>query len=348
MFLRSCLLGFAAFAAVMASFGAGPALAQEVTLKLHHFLPPQANVPALVLDVWADNVEAQSEGRIKVDRYPAMQLGGKPPELMDQAMDGVADIIWTVVGYTPGRYPRAEVVELPFMMKDAESMSRVFWELFERHMRDTEFRHVKILGTWVHGPGVLHTEKPVATPEDLRGLKVRGASRQVNALLARIGATPIGLPVPSVPEALSKGVISGAALPWEVTTALKVPEMVNNHTEFEGGALYTLAFVLAMNKEKYESLPDDLKAVIDANSGLEFSAFAGRVMQESDGPARAFAISLGNNVITVPATEVARWEALARPVYDDWIADMEAKGIDGRALLEDARALIVKHQPPAQ
>lgn len=113
------LLGGAAFAA-MAATGA---MAQEVTLKLHQFLPAQANVPKLVLDVWADKVEATSDGRIKVDRFPSMQLGGKPPELMDQAIDGVADVIWTVVGYTPGRFPTTEVFELPFMVEDARAAS---------------------------------------------------------------------------------------------------------------------------------------------------------------------------------------------------------------------------------
>jgi len=107
------LLGGAAIA-LAAGFGAGPAMAQDVTLKLHQFLPAQANVPKLVLDVWADKVEADSGGRIKVERYPSMQLGGKPPELMDQAIDGVADIVWTVVGYTPGRFPSTETFEQPF------------------------------------------------------------------------------------------------------------------------------------------------------------------------------------------------------------------------------------------
>ncbi|WP_291738123.1 TRAP transporter substrate-binding protein, partial [Leisingera sp. F5] len=258
MTTRRKLLG-AAGAAALAMFGAMPAFAQEVTLKLHQFLPAQANVPKLILDVWADNVEESSGGRIKVDRFPSMQLGGKPPELMDQAIDGVADIVWTVVGYTPGRYPSTEVFELPFMMTNARAVSHAYWEMFDKHMKDTEFKDVHILGTWVHGPGLIHTADPVETPEDLEGMKIRGGGRSVNALLTELGATPVGMPVPAIPEGLSKGVIDGTTIPWEVTAALKVPELVENHTEFTGKALYTLTFVLAMNKEKYESLPDDLK-----------------------------------------------------------------------------------------
>ena len=342
---RRTLMGLAGGAAVALAAGlAGTsALAQEVTLKLHQFLPPQANVPRLILDVWAENVEKDSGGRIKVDSYPSMQLGGKPPELMDQAIDGVADIVWTVVGYTPGRFPSTEVFELPFMMTNARAVSRAYWEMFEKHMKDTEFKNVHILGTWVHGPGMIHTKDPVARPGDLQGMKIRGGSRSVNSLLTKLGATPVGMPVPAVSEGLSKGVIDGTTIPWEVTTALKVPELVANHTEFEGKALYTLTFVLAMNKQKYENLPDDLKKVIDDNSGLEFSVFAGGTQEDSDGPARQFAVDRGNNIITIDQAGVEEWRTLAQPIYDEWVADMNSKGIDGQALIDEARMLIEKY-----
>jgi TRAP-type C4-dicarboxylate transport system substrate-binding protein len=329
--------------ALSTAFSAAPALAQEVTLKMHHFLPQQANVPKLVLEVWADKVEAASGGHIKVDHYPSMQLGGKPPELMDQAIDGVADIVWTVVGYTPGRYPATEVVELPFMMTDARAVSRAYWQMFEKHMKDKEFSNLEILGTWVHGPGMIHTKNPVNTPADMQGMKIRGGSRSVNSLLTKLGATPVGMPVPAVAEGLSKGVIDGTTIPWEVTGALKVPELVTNHTEFSGSALYTLTFVLAMNKDKYESLPDDLKAIIDANSGEEFSVFAGGTQEDADGPARENAVKLGNNIITLDAAATEEWRALAQPIYDEWVADMSKRGIDGQALIDEARMLIDKY-----
>ncbi|NSY37479.1 TRAP transporter substrate-binding protein [Leisingera sp. ANG59] len=347
MTTRRKLLG-AAGAAALAMFGSMPAFAQEVTLKLHQFLPAQANVPKLILDVWADNVEESSGGRIKIDRFPSMQLGGKPPELMDQAIDGVADIVWTVVGYTPGRYPSTEVFELPFMMTNARAVSHAYWEMFDKHMKDTEFKDVHILGTWVHGPGMIHTSDPVETPEDLEGMKIRGGGRSVNALLTELGATPVGMPVPAIPEGLSKGVIDGTTIPWEVTAALKVPELVENHTEFTGKALYTLTFVLAMNKEKYESLPDDLKEAIDDNSGLEFSVFAGGTQADSDGPSREMALDLGNNVITLDEEQTAIWRERAQPIYDQWVADMKEKGIDGAALIEEASALIEKYTPQYQ
>lgn len=322
---------------------AAPSVAQEVTLKMHQFLPAQANVPKHILYVWADKVEKDSGGRIKIDRFPSMQLGGKPPELMDQVLDGAVDIIWTVIGYTPGRYPRTEVFELPFMMTNAEAGSRAFWELFERDMKDNEFKDTHVLGAWVHGPGVIHAADPVLTVDDMQGMKVRGASRMVNTLLEELGATPVGMPVPAVPEALSKGVIDATTIPWEVTAALKVPELVHNHTEFTGNAFYTVTFVFAMNKAKYESLPDDLKKVIDDNSGMEFSAFAGKTQESFDGPSREMAVKAGNKIVTLNAEESAKWRQAAQPVYETWAADMDARGYDGKAMIAEAQALIQKY-----
>ncbi len=339
MMIRRTMMGVAA-AALAVGMSATGAFAQDVTLRLHQFLPPQANVPKQVLDVWADKVQADSGDRIKIERYPSMQLGGKPPELMDQAIDGVADIVWTVVGYTPGRYPSTEVFELPFMVGDARAASSAYWQMFEKHMKDTEFKDVHILGTWVHGPGLLHTNKEVRTPADMQGMKIRGGSRLVNQLLETTGATPVGMPVPAIPEGLSKGVIDGTTIPWEVTTSLKVPELVKNHTEFSGAALYTLTFVLAMNKDKYESLPGDLKKVVDDNSGLEFSVFAGGTQADADGPARQIAVDLGNNIVTLSDEETQVWRETAQPIYDSWVADMNSKGIDGQALIDEAKSLM--------
>ncbi|MGB3553399.1 MAG: TRAP transporter substrate-binding protein [Jannaschia sp.] len=332
------LLGGAALA-----LGASPAFAQEVTLKLHQFLPAQANVPVQILDVWADNVEEASGGRIKVDRYPSMQLGGTPPQLMDQAIDGVADVVWTVVGYTPGRYPKTEVFELPFMVTDAGAASSAYWQMYQSDMQE-EFDNVHLLGTWVHGQGLIHADKEIRVPADLQGVKVRGASRMVNQLLETLGATPVGMPIPAVPEALSKGVIDATTMPWEVTEALKVPELVTFHTEFDGPMLYTVTFVLAMNKAKYESLPDDLKQVIDDNSGLEFSTFAGSTQAAADGPSRQLAVDAGNTILTLTEEEAQVWRDAAQPVYDEWIAEMDGKGIDGQALIDEARRLMDENQ----
>ncbi len=322
----------------------GVAAAQEFTLKLHQFLPTPANVPKHVLVPWAKSIEEASGGRIKIEHFDAMALGGKPPELYDQARDGVVDIVWTVVGYTPGRFPRTEVFELPFMMTNAEATSKAYWELFEAEMKDQDFKDTHILGAWVHGPGVIHCKGDgVRKLEDMTGKKVRGPSRMTNALLQAMGAETIGLPVPAVPEALSKGVIDCTVIPWEVTGALKVAELTNTHTEFGGDhAIYTVTFVLAMNKAKYDSLPDDLKKIVDDKSGAAFSAFAGKTMQEYDAPSRKIAVDRGNTIVAIEGAELERWKAAAQPVVDGWVEEMKGKGVDGAALLEKAKALIAE------
>ncbi len=333
------LLGATAVSA-MAATGA---FAADVTLRMHQFLPAQANVPKKVLDVWADKIEAESDGRIEIQRFPSMQLGGTPPELIDQAIDGVADIVWTLPGYTPGRFPRTEVFELPFTMTNAEAVSRAYWQLAEETMMDDDFKDVHVLGLWVHGPGVIHSKDPIESVADLNGVKLRAPTRVTNQLFTSLGATAIGMPVPAVPEALSKGVIDATVIPYEVTGALKVAELVHNHTEFGDASLYTSAFIFAMNKEKYEALPDDLKAVIDANSGLEFSAFAGRQMQEDDAAPRELALDLGNNIITLTPDQVEDWKAAAQGTTDAWIAEMDAAGMDGTGLRARALELIAEN-----
>ncbi|QFT62491.1 TRAP transporter substrate-binding protein [Roseivivax sp. THAF30] len=319
-----------------------PAFAQDVTLRLHQFLPAQANVPKNVLDVWADSVEEDSGGRITVQRFPSMQLGGTPPELIDQVVDGVADVIWTVAGYTPGRFPRAEVFELPFTMTDAGPVSRAYWRLAEETMMDQDFADFKVLGLWVHGPGVIHSETPVETLDDLNGMKLRAPTRLTTRLFSELGATTVGMPVPAIPEALSKGVVNGAVIPWEVTGALRVNELVDNHTTFGDETLYTTTFIFAMNQDRYDALPDDLKAVIDQNSGLEFSGFAGAQMQEDDAGPRDAAIEAGANIIEISGEELERWKEAGQAVTDAWVAEMDENGMDGSALRDRAAELIAE------
>ncbi|TNF61115.1 MAG: TRAP transporter substrate-binding protein, partial [Burkholderiales bacterium] len=217
--------------AATASMGA---FAQEVTLRFHQFLPPQATVPSKAILPWAKKIEEDSKGRIKVQMFSSMQLGGTPPQLFDQARDGVVDIVWTLQGYTPGRFPKTEVFELPFMAGlSAEKTSRALWDYVQKNAMD-EYKDVHVLAFHTHGPGLFHTKQPVTGLESLRGMKIRGGTRIVNNMLTKLGATPVGMPVPAVTEALSKGVLDGTTIPWEVAPALKVQELVKNHTTFAG------------------------------------------------------------------------------------------------------------------
>ncbi len=317
--------------------------AQDVTLKLHQFLPLRATIPARFLTPWIEKVQQESGGRIAVQHFPSMQLGGKPPELIEQATDGAVDLVWTVLGYTPGRFQRAEAFELPFIMTTGEATSRAFEEYAERHMAN-DFPGLKVIAVHTHGPGVLHTKAPVNALADLEGMKLRGPTRVITGMLGKLGAVPVGMPVPAMPQALSKGVIDGTVIPWEITLPLKISELVENHTEFTGEhGLYTATFVFAMNRDSYDNLPDDLKQVIDANSGIETAAWAGRVMDAGDVAGRAKAAADGNNIVTLDAAETARWAVAASSVVSDWVAEMKDRGIDGQALVDEAKALVEKH-----
>ncbi|MFB2532346.1 TRAP transporter substrate-binding protein [Paracoccus sp. p3-h83] len=327
-------------AAVIAVTGwAGPALAEaEVVLKMHYFLPDQSFVPAEILKPWADAIEADSQGRIRIDRFPSMQLGGKPADLIDQMQDGVVDVVWTLPGYTPGRFPRTEVMELPFMVADAGTASRALWRIAETDMIPTEFKDIKLLGLWVHGPGVIHSAKPVARLEDMAGQKLRSPSRLTAQLLEKLGATPVGMPAPAVPEAVSKRVIDGALLPWEVTSSVRIAELVSHHTQFPTEGIYVSPLMLAMNKGVYDGLAPDLRAIIDAHSGEAFSAHAGAIQQGADAPMRDEAAARGNDIVTLPPEEAMRWLDAALPVIEAWVDGSAAQGFDGADLLARTRA----------
>ncbi len=332
---------------VLATFVLGaalqPAQAADVTLRVHQMLPPQAAIPAKGLLPWAEKVEKESGGRIKVQHFPTMQLGGKPPDLFDQAKDGVVDIVWTVLGYTPGRFPKTEAFELPFMSGSSEVSSKAFQEYVEKNAMD-EFKDVKLLAVHTHGPGLFHSKEPINKLEDLKGMKVRGGSRVINIMLEQLGATPVGMPVPAVGEALSKGVIGATTIPWEVVPSVKVQQIVKNHTGFTGAkGLYTQTFAVAMNKASYDKLPADLKKVIDTNSGIEFAGKLGRVMDEADKLGLSLAQKAGNNVITLDAAETARWQRAANGVRAVWFKEVGDKGMDGPKLAAEAEALINKY-----
>ncbi len=341
---RRNLLQTALGAALALTLAPGVATAQDITLRLHQFLPAPATVPKHILKPWATRVEEASGGKVKIQHFDAMTLGGTPPSLYDQAVDGVADITMTVVGYTPGRFPKTEVFELPFMMTDPVATAMAFQDMVESDLQEGEYKDVKVLGAWVHGPGVIHTGTGVQKLEDMEGLKLRGPTRVITDMLAELGATPVGLPLPGIPEALSKSVIDGTVIPWEVTPAIKLSDMVSNHTEFGGDeALYTATIIMVMNKARYESLPADVQAAIDGESGMKLAEFAAQVMYDYDAPGRKIAVDAGNTIVTLGPEEVARWKEKSLPVIDRWVADMETKGIDGKALIEEAKALIKKH-----
>ncbi|MBT0568839.1 TRAP transporter substrate-binding protein [Curvibacter sp. CHRR-16] len=335
------------FRRILASVGWGllahNAMAQEVTLKVHHFLPATSAAQTLFINPWCDKIAKESNNRMKCQIYSSMQLGGTPPQLFEQVRDGVVDIIWTLPGYTAGRFPSLEAFELPFMMQSPEGTSKALWDYAQIHSAN-EFKDVKPLVFHVHGDGVFHmTKKPIKTMADLRGLKLRAPTRLTNKFIAMLGATPVSMPVPQVGDALSKGVIDGAVVPYEVVPAVKIHELVKYHSETDPAepAFYTSTFVLAMNKAKYDALPADLKKVIDANSGQAASAGAGKAFLQADVDGKKLVNQAAINMIS--ATELVQWKALGNKLAAEWVKEMNGKGMDGQKMLDDARALIAKY-----
>jgi len=336
-------------AAALGAPGLSGLAQQSLTLKFHTFMAPLSSVWLTMNKPWMEKVEKESGGRIKFEGYPAMQLGGTPVQLYDQAKDGVVDIVWTLPGNTAGRFPRIEAFELPFMMNEAEATSKALWEYVQTVAPD-EFKDTQVLALHVHGPGVIHTtDKAIHSIADLRGVKLRAPTRQVTKLLGVLGATPVGMPLPGIPDALSKGTINGCVIPWEVVPSVKVHELTKFHAEFEpaGGSLYTTTFVMAMNKAKYASLAPDLKKVLDNNSGMAASAWLGKTQQGNDPLGRKAAVDRGNTIFTVSAAEAQDFRRKSRSIEVEWVEDMNKRGFDGRKLLDTARALIDKHAMPA-
>ena len=311
--------------------------AEPITLRLHTFNSPKAIVNQLFLLPWAKEVEARSSGRVTVQVFPAMQLGGKPADLYGQARDGVVDIVWTLPGYSPGRFPLTEVFELPFVCGNAESTSQALTMFHRKWMRD-EYADTHPLVFHATAPNHIHTvDRQVRTLEDLNGLEVRAASQTVAAMLEALGAVPVGMPVPQVYEALARGVVDGAWLPWTIMRPFRLHEVTRYHTEVSLGCT---PFVLTMNKARYGRLPADVRRILDDTTGMGLARRLGRLWQADEEAGRDIAVERGHLVVPLDAAERARWRAATSPVADDWVAKVDAMGYDGRALLADAQRLI--------
>jgi TRAP-type C4-dicarboxylate transport system substrate-binding protein len=334
-----------AFAIGLLLLPSGAALAQQVTLKLHHFVPAQSNQQKYWFEPWAKKLEQQSGGRIKVEIYPSMQLGGKQPQLYDQARDGVVDIVWTVSGTTPGRFPRLEVFELPFLSNAVgEKTAPAVWEFYQTWAKD-ELKEVKPLAVWGFGKGVLFTRDVVLRmPADAKGLKLRASNRQTNDAFALIGAQPLSIPPPGVPEALAKGVIDGVVFPYDAVIPFKLDELTNRVSEFGGDrTFYNSVLLFVMNKAKYDALPDDLKRVIDANSGAGLSRDLGRLWDEWDKIGRAAVLKRNTPIHVIDGAELAAWKQATQPITDKWVAERNQAGDKGAELVAAARELVAKY-----
>ena len=340
MTVMRCVVGWTFLAACVLCAPVHGSSAEPITLRLHTFNSPKAIVNQLFLEPWAREVEARSRGRVTVQVFPAMQLGGKPADLYGQARDGVVDIVWTLPGYSPGRFPLTEVFELPFVCGDAESTSQALTMFHRMWMRD-EYADTHPLVFHATAPNHIHTvDRQVRTLEDLNGLEVRAASQTVAAMLEALGAVPVGMPVPQVYEALARGVVDGAWLPWTIMRPFRLHEVTRYHTEVSLGCT---PFVLAMNKARYGGLPSDVRQILDDTTGMALARRLGRLWQEDEEAGRDIAVGRGHLILPLDAAERARWRAATASVANGWVAKVDAMGYDGRALLADAQRLIASY-----
>ncbi|MEO1773892.1 MAG: TRAP transporter substrate-binding protein [Pseudomonadota bacterium] len=319
--------GLAAATATTMTTASLPAVAAEVTLNFAHFMPVESWQNRDLFAAWAEAVETAADGRIDVTVYPAQTLG-RAPDGYDNARDGIADIAWTVQGYTAGRFPLSQIVELPGLFDSAAVGSCAFQKLYDSGALDAEYAETKVLFVHTHGPGHIHTRgTPVTTLEDLKGLKLRRPTAVIGRLLEELGAEPVGMPAPRIYEAAERGTIDGFLLPWEAVEGFRASEVSDQHTEF---GLYALAFVTTMNKGAYDALPADLKAVIDAQSGMDWALAAGRGYDGGDVSGRESTLESGT-LHRIEGSERAAWEAAAARATEGYLAALEAEGLPGRA-----------------
>ncbi len=324
---------FAPSLAALALALAAPAAADE--LSFAHFMPVTSWQNTELFADWADGISTATGGELTVEVYPAQTLG-RADRGYDNARDAIADIAWTVPGYTPGRFPLSQIVELPGLFERAEVGSCAFQKLYESGALDAEYEEVHVLFVHTHGPGHIHTKgKAVTTLSDLEGLKIRRPSPVIGELLEELGAEPVGMPAPGIYEAMSRGTIDGYMLPWEAVAGFRLNEVSDRHTVF---GFYSLAFVTVMNKDRYAALPPEQKAAIDAQSGLDWARRAGRGFDAGDDRGLALTKTSGT-LHAIDGAERAAWEAAAERVRERYLARLEADGLPAR----DTYAAVLSH-----
>ena len=317
----------------------------DFTLKLHHFLGPKAPAQTQMLEPWVKKVEELSKGRVKIDIYPAMSLGGKPPQLVRQVRDGVVDLIWTVNGYTTGLFPRTEVFELPFIhTNDPVATNLAMREIFDEYLSE-EYRGMKVMFLHVHqGQAVHMVDKLVRKPSDFAGTKIRIPTRTGAWVLEALGAAPVSMPVPNLPQALSKKVVDGALIPWEIIPPLKLQDMTKYQIEGDKMTRFgTTTFQVSMNQGTWDKLPKDLQDVFQQASNEAWVREVGEVWHRTDLGGIGFATKAGNEHIILSPAEMAEFKKVLEPVVDRWIEEVNGSGIDGKGLVSKARELVAKY-----
>ena len=329
-------------AAALAAALAMPAAAQDVTLTLHHFLGERAPAHSEMLVPWAERVEELSGGAVEIEIYPAMTLGGRPPELAAQARDGVVDMVWTLNGYTPGLFPRTEVFELPTVfVNDPAATNLAMRAMFDEHLA-ADYAGLEVMFLHVHaGNGFQMVDTPVRSPADLEGLSLRTPSRSGAWVIEALGAAPVAMPVPELPQALSRGTIDGALIPWEIIPALRLQEQTDYQIEgADSTRMGTSVFQVSMNQATWDGLPEDIQAAFREASDEAWLREVGGIWRATEEAGIGMATEAGNTHVVLSEAETEAMLAPMEGVVARWVEEVSATGIDGAALVEAARGAI--------
>ena len=334
----------AAVGTALAGLSLGAA-AQTINLKLHHFLGPKSPAHAQMLVPWSERVEKASGGRVKIEVFPSMALGGKPPQLINQARDGVVDLIWTVNGYTANLFPRSEVFELPFVHTNSATATNLAMRAMYDQYLKPEYKGVHPLFLHVHAGQAIHmVDKEVRKPDDLKGMKMRIPTRTGAWIIEALGASPVGMPVPDLPQALSKKVVDGAFIPWEIIPPLKIQDVTDYQIEGPNRVRFgTTTFQVSMNQARWDSLPADLKKAFESQSGEAWVREVGQIWTKSEDFGIGLATKAGNKHIVLTDAELAAFREKLEPVVQRWVNEVKGQGIDGAALVKAARESIAKY-----
>ncbi len=332
--IRAGLLMTAAVASV-AAFAASP-----IELKMSHFLPSTHPIQRDFLEPWARELEARTNGQVKVQIFPAGSSFGHVAKQMDQARAGVVDIAHGLTGIPRGRLSRTSIIDLPFLVQTADAASKTLWKLYPDYLTD-EYKGVKVLALHAHNAGLIHTRsKKVTSMEDLTGLRLRAPSFAISMMLEELGASPVGMPPTQVYENLEKGVIDGTVFPWEAVNGFKLYEPLNYHLDAKA---YTTSFFFVMNERKYKALPADVRKVIDEMSGEVLVNKFGDWWNQWDQPGLDAAIRKGNEITPLTAEQRDKWRERLAPVIEKYLSILEEQGVqDAREIYQKAQAYVAE------
>jgi TRAP-type C4-dicarboxylate transport system substrate-binding protein len=311
---------------LLAAPAAAAAKAVELTYSI--FFPATHGHAKLAAE-WAKEVEKRTNGAVKITMFPGATLT-PANQVYDGVVKGISDIGMSVLSYTPGRFPLSEVIDLPLGYKNGLQVTRLV-NAYYKKFQPKEFADVEIMYLHGHGPGILHTKKPVEKLEDLKGMKIRctGTSAEV---VRHLGATPVAMPQTETYDALQKGVVEGVMSPIETLKGWKFAEVVKCTTQNFGSA-YSLGFFVVINKQKWAALPKEVQAVIQ-KVNEEWIEKTGKAWDEFDKEGTALTLAKGNKIIALSKQEDERWAQLAHPILQEYVQKAKAKGVAGDEALK--------------